>query len=232
MQRTKRTAKLLAALLALGLFAAACSSGTDETAPAGDTQSTDDMTMMVGLDEGAPALQATLTDLLDSHVYLASIAVYTGVVNGLDSGEFKAAAATLDQNSVDLSEAIGSVYGPDAEEQFLGLWREHIGFFVDYAAGQATGDEKMAKKAQQQLDAYTADFAAFLESATGLPADAGQDALAMHVASLSGAIDAVVAGDAGAFDKVYEAASMHMPMTAQALAGAIAAQNPEEYPAG
>ena len=77
--------------------------------------------MMVGLDEGAPALQATLTDLLDSHVYLASIAVYTGVVNGLDSAEFKAAAATLDQNSVDLSKAIGSVYGPEAEEQFLGL---------------------------------------------------------------------------------------------------------------
>ena len=177
-------------------------------------------------------LQQTLVDGLDSHVYLASIAVYTGVVNGLDSPEFKAAAATLDQNSVDLSKAIGSVYGPDAEEQFLGLWREHIGFFVDYAAGKATGDEKMANKAQQQLDAYTADFAAFLESATGLPADAGQDALAMHVASLSAAIDAVVAGDGDTFDQVYAAAHEHMPMTAQALAGAIAAQNPEEYPAG
>ncbi|MEZ5249172.1 MAG: hypothetical protein R2713_08160 [Ilumatobacteraceae bacterium] len=29
---------------------------------------------------------------------------------------------------------IGSVAGAENQEAFLGLWREHIGFFVDYTS--------------------------------------------------------------------------------------------------
>jgi hypothetical protein len=51
----------------------------------------------------------------------------------------------------------------------------------------------------------------------------------MHVSSLIAAIDAVVAGDAAAFDLLYEAANGHMPETATALSGAIVRQSPEEF---
>jgi hypothetical protein len=47
-------------------------------------------------------------------------------------------AAALDGNSVDIANAIGSVYGKDAGESFLPLWRKHIGFVVDYTVGVAT----------------------------------------------------------------------------------------------
>ena len=51
----------------------------------------------------------------------------------------------------------------------------------------------------------------------------------MHVDSLIDAIDAAIAGDPKVFDKIYEAATGHMPMTASALAGAITAQFPDKF---
>jgi len=60
-------------------------------------------------DVNAPAF---LNRLLAEHVFLASSA--TGGALGNRDAQFKAAAAELDGNSVDLSKAIGSAYGPDA----------------------------------------------------------------------------------------------------------------------
>src|SRR3954469_23503248 len=91
-----------------------------------------------GVDSGSSSLRSALTAGLQEHVYLAGIAVDQGVSQGLDSPELKAAAWTLDKNSVALSQAIGRVYGPEAGAQFLKVWREHIGFFVDYTKGRAT----------------------------------------------------------------------------------------------
>jgi hypothetical protein len=194
-------------------------------------QNPDDFTGAV--DSPGSQLQQTLTDQLDGHVYLAAIAVEQAVrTKSTDSPEFTAAATALDVNSVDLSKSIASVYGPAAGKQFLGLWRKHIGFFVDYTAGRLGGDKAMEKKALSALSDYKVDFAAFLEKATGgeLPADAAADALQMHVDSLIEVIDSVVDGSGNPFDLLYTAASHHMPATATALAGAIAAQYPDKFP--
>src|SRR5215470_13033206 len=61
--------------------------------------------------------------------------------------EFKAAADALDANSVEISKAIGSVYGEGAEQAFLPVWRRHIGFAVDYTVGVATKDQVKQQKA-------------------------------------------------------------------------------------
>ena len=239
--------RLIGALLVVAMLGAACSEAGNDAgdATSGDqaetnTENDDSMSSdtpdaevaTTALDEGAAALSQTLTDLLDSHVFLASIAVSTGLTAGLDSPEFEAAAATLDQNSQDLAGAIESVYGAEAGDAFLKLWRQHIGFFVDYTAGKATKDDAKANKALKALENYKKDFSEFLDTATGgeLPADAASDALQMHVDSLIDAIDAAVAGDPKVFDKIYEAATGHMPMTASALAGAITAQFPDKFP--
>ncbi len=218
-----KTMRVIAPLLALAVITAACGGKTAKV----ETQ----QKRAVALDAGAPALQQTLTDLLDGHVYLASIAVVTGLGKGLDSAAFKAAAKTLDDNSVGLSKAIESVYGAEAGQQFLKQWRDHIGFFVEYTAGKATKDAAKAQAALTKLQNYKKDFAAFLESATGgkLRSDAAAGALQMHVDSLVQAIDAAVAGGADVFAKVYAAASEHMPMTATALSSAIAAQFPDKF---
>lgn len=225
--------RILAGIVVLGLLGAACSTSDDAASSDATTPTKAPASMRsVALDEGAIALQQGLTSLLDGHVYLASIAISTGLATGLDSREFQAAATTLDRNSQDLADAIGSVYGEDAGQQFLKLWRAHIGFFVDYTEGKATGNEKQAKQALAKLDDYRQDFGAFIDSATegNLPADAVASSLQMHVNRLVKAIDQAVAGDPMVFDSIYTAAKDHMPMTASALAGGIAAQMPEEFP--
>ncbi len=173
----------------------------------------------------ASELRAGLTALLQEHVYLAGIATGTA----LGGGDLAAPAATLDANSVRLSEAIASVYGDGAGETFLALWRKHIGFFVDYTTASATGDEAGKEAARADLDAYRADFGAFIASANpNLPKDAIAEALIPHVATLFAAIDAQAANDPAQFDRLAEAAA-HMPGTAQVLAEGIAKQFPKKF---
>ena len=69
----------------------------------------------------------------------------------------------MDGNSQD--RAIGSVYGADADNAFLPLWRRHIGFVVDYTVGAASRDKAKQDKAVADLVAYTDDFGAFLAGA-------------------------------------------------------------------
>jgi len=239
---SKRLPALLLALMASGVVAAGCggSNSDNSTSSSGSgataAQTPDHSDMESGSASsseaggtGAADLRAGLTGLLEEHVYLAGIAVTNGVGNGLDSGEFKASAATLDTNSKQLADAIASVYGDDAGAQFLELWRKHIGFFVDYTKGLATGDKKMARKAQRDLDGYRKDFGAFIASANPeLPADAVAAELDPHVKTLSQAIKSVVGGKADAFDRLKKAAD-HMPHTAQVLAGGIAKQFPDKF---
>ena len=143
----------------------------------------------------ASTLRAGLTDLLQEHVYLAGIAVFTAYTaeGGPESEAFTAAAGVLDGNSVRLSEAVTSLAGPENGEVFLEQWREHIGFFVDYAVATAGDDEDGRQAALAALDAYRPEAGAFFEevSAGELPADAIVEDLGMHVETLAGAIDSL-----------------------------------------
>ena len=238
--------KLGAALLLTGLLAAACGGDDDSPAASGDTTTTTEEsteTSMAG-GEGQPAegkaavesaaseLRAGLTGLLEEHVYLAGIALDSAIANGgdLENPGVKAAVETLDANSVGLSEAIASVYGDAGGEQFLALWRAHIGFFVDYTLGGATGDTAKQEKARADLDGYRAEFGAFLASATegGLPEDAVAEELAPHVESLLAAIDAALTRSPDTYSLLKEAAG-HLPRTANVLAGGIASQFPDKF---
>jgi hypothetical protein len=232
----------LAALAATALIAAGCGGSDDDktstqAAAGGDSTTTHESMSHKsgsgkgGVDTPASSLRSTLTAGLQEHVYLAGIAVENGVTHGLDSAEFKAAAGTLDKNSVALSQAIEGIYGADAGAQFLKVWRAHIGFFVDYTKARATKDAAGVKKANADLDGYRAEFGAFLANANpNLTADAVANDLKGHVATLEAAIDAVVAKKANAFD-LLQAAAAHMPGTADVLAGAIQKQFPQKFPA-
>lgn len=178
----------------------------------------------------AADLRLALNELLSEHVTLAAAATQAAL-RGRKS-EFEAAAGALDMNSQDIAGAIGSVYGKDAGDAFLPLWRKHIGFFVDYTNGKAMGSKKKQDKAVQDLVQYAADFGAFLNSATpALPKDAVADLVKMHIVSLKEVVDAQAARDYKlAFEKI-RAASHHMQMIADPLAEAIAAQFPDKFAA-
>jgi len=213
------------AFAGLGLAAALVLTGCSATAeePMDDTMTEEPAAVDTVNSDGA-ALRAQLTALLADHVYLAGAAIDQALADGgdLETADVQAAVATLDENSVEVAALVGSVY-PDAEQPFLDSWRSHIPFFVNYTLGEATGDEEMSAQAVEDLNGYAVAFGELINSVVPeLPAEAVQAELEMHAVSLLAAIDANIAGDPEYFSLLKEAAG-HMPMTATALAGGIAA---------
>jgi hypothetical protein len=176
----------------------------------------------------AAGLRVGLGALLSEHVYLTAAA--TNAALGARQLEFEAAAAALDANSVDLAKAIGSVYGPDAEQAFLPLWRKHIGMVVDYTVGVATGDRAKQDKAVADLVGYTQDFGAFLSAANpNLPKAVVADLVKHHVLTLKAVIDAQAARDQDRAFVALRTGAGHMQMIGDPLAGAIVKQFPDSF---
>jgi hypothetical protein len=148
-------------------------------------------------DDAASGLRADLTRMLVDHVYLAGVAVFTAysAPGGLTGLPFKAAAAALDANSVELGKAVGSVAGAKNQALFLESWRRHIGDFVDYAKADATGDANLKNKSLAALDGYRTASGEFFSKITNgaLPADAVANDLTGHIETLAGAIDSLKA---------------------------------------
>jgi hypothetical protein len=180
------------------------------------------------VDASAASLRGTLNLALREHVALAAAA--TGAALGDRPAEFQAAAKALDGNSVAISQAIGSVYGADAERAFLPLWRRHIGFVVDYTAGAAGGDRAKQDKAVTDLVAYTEDFGAFLSAANpNLPKAVVADLVKHHVVTLKEVVDAQAARDWNRAWTATRTAGGHMQMIADPLAEAIVKQFPDRF---
>jgi len=174
-------------------------------------------------DTPAADLRSGLTALLTQHVYTVGIAVSTAVAKGgnLKDPMVTSAVAAIDANSVALSKAVGSGY-PKTEAPFLVSWRQHIGYFVDYALGRKAKDRAKVAMAKTDLNGYRVSFGQLINSVVPeLSADAVADELIPHVDSLVKAIDAAVAGDPSAFGKLKTAAR-HMPASAGVLSGGIA----------
>lgn len=176
----------------------------------------------------AAELRTGLNSLFREHIFLAAAA--TGAALDGREAEFKAAAAALDGNSVDIAKAIGSVYGKDAGEAFLPLWRKHIGFVVDYTVGVATKDKAKADTAVNELIRYTQDFGAFLSAASPkLPKAVVADLVKHHVVTLKAVIDAQAEKDPARAYTAVRTAAAHMQMIADPLAETIVKQFPAKF---
>jgi hypothetical protein len=232
--RLRTPLALLAAAASAAFALAACGWG-DDTSAAGSAQaSSTGMSEHMAVSGDATAspaadLRVTLNTLLGEHALLAIAASQKGLDGDPD---FEAAAAALDANGVELSEAIGSVYGDEAAKQFLdgpALWRDHISFFVDYTVALAEDDEAGQQEAVDNLTGYTGAFSGFLAQATGLPQAALQKGLTTHIMQLKGQIDAYAAGDYEQAATLAREAYKHMVATGDTLAAAIVQQNPDMF---
>ncbi|MGH8999116.1 MAG: hypothetical protein ACRDY7_06955 [Acidimicrobiia bacterium] len=231
-RRQSRLIRFAAPALALSLLGAACGGDDDDGAAApeeAETTEAEGTTIAAGPDTRAAKARVDLASLLQEHVYLAAGATNAALA-GLDA-DFSAAATAHDTNSVDLSEMVGSVLGADAEKAFLGLWRSHIGFFVNYATATAAGNADSADTAVSSLLGYTGDFTEFVKGALpSLDAKAVTTLLKTHVETLKGVIDAQAAKDhTGAYAKLRTAAA-HTSAIAQGLIQAMATEFPKKLP--
>jgi hypothetical protein len=223
----KLVALTLVALVAVSAFAAVAI-GRD-TAPAASSHAAHTHVTVAGTK--AAALKVKLATLLGEHVSLATQATQAGLRGGK---EFPALAQALDRNSVAVANAIGSVYGKQARNQFLNgklLWRDHIRFFVAYTTALAKDDAAGQKQAVGNLMGYVEAFSRFLSSATGLPYRTLKAGVTEHVLQLKGQLDAY---DQGRYARSYalsREAHHHMVMTGETLADAIVKKFPKRFAA-
>lgn len=182
----------------------------------------------VATDTAAADLRVVLNNLETEHVDLASAATRAGFDG---SPMFDASAASLDQNSVDLAAAVGSVYGEEAEARFLEIWRSHIGFFVDYTVAAKGGDQEGMDEAVQNLNGYVEAISTFFSEANpNLPKDAVASLITEHVGLLKSAVDNHASGDYEASYQAQEDARTQIQTKiADTLAGAIVKQSPDKF---
>jgi hypothetical protein len=172
----------------------------------------------------AATLRTDLNYLLGEHLILAAKA--TGAALDGRGEQFEAYGGLLNTNGTDLGAAIGSIYGPEAEDEWNRIWSAHNGFFVDYTTGVATDDAALADGAVEDLTTvYVPEFSAFLAGATGLPEDGVADLVTDHVLQTKAVVDAQAAGGWEAAYAAIRTAYAHMSMIGDALAPAIADRN-------
>lgn len=150
--------------------------------------------------EGDPAeeasdLRASLAASLTEHTYLADLAVlnaFTGK-RGMLSEPYKAALATLEDNSQDLATSIGKLSSSTEQFKFLTLWRSHINDVTDYAFAVSKKDQGRKDEALDNLDTYRRSAGTFFAGLTrnDLKAADVAELLLMHVETLTGAIDSL-----------------------------------------
>lgn len=187
----------------------------------------EDQAMMKKTDTKAADLRVLINALERQHVGLASAAVRSKFDGRKD---FDGAASSLDENSVALSKAVGSIYGPDAEKKFLEIWRSHIGFFVDYTVAAKKGDKAGMEKAVQNLGGYADAIADLLSKANpNLPREAVKSLVLEHVGLLKGAVDAYGSGKYPDSYTQQAAADAQIGKIADALSGAIVKQFPDKF---
>jgi hypothetical protein len=228
---SKRFIVLPIIVLALAAGAVAAFAGTGSSTSGGMQMSAADMARMhsVAARPSAADLRVTLDRLLGEHALLAIDATRAGLDG---SKSFTAIAKSLDGNSVDLANAIGSIYGPKARNQFLNGtygWRAHIRFFVDYTLATAKGDKAGQAKAVSNLKGYIASSSAFFAGATGLPLKTLNAAFTEHIMELKGQVDAYHARQYTKATALTRKAYAHMFMMGDALAGAISKKFPGKF---
>ena len=178
-------------------------------------------------DTKAANLRVALNSLEAQHVDLAAAATRAGFDG---SPMFEASGKALDDNSVALSKAVGSVYGPEAEAKFLEIWRSHITFFVNYTVAAKAGDMAGMEKAKSDLNGYVSAISDLLGGATGLPKEAVAELVTEHVGLLKDAVDKHGAGDyTGSYAAQQAARDQITTKIADTLASTIVKQNPDKF---
>lgn len=175
----------------------------------------------------AAGLRVALNNALREHVNLGGVALRNIFTEAPDAD---ASVAALDANSVEVAGLVGSVYGDQAEADFLELWRQHITFFANYTAGARDGDMAAMEQALEDLSGYGEAASNFFEAANpNLPKSAVKPLLGEHRTLVIETVDLIGAGDFdAAYIKLGEAADQ-VGQIADALASGIEAQNPEQF---
>lgn len=176
----------------------------------------------------ASTLRADLVALGTEHQDLT----YAAVGDALDgSPGAEASKADLIKNGADLSAAVGSVYGADAQKKFNDIWNVHLNAFVAYAVASKSDDAAGKQAAMADIDAnYTKPISALLAGANpNLPQATLEAGFKEHIDMTAQMIDNHVKGDFAAEAELRDDSVDHLKGLMGTLAGAIVKQFPEKF---
>ena len=189
-----------------------------------------------------PALAATLNSptwrlrselgrLLGEHVALVVASTRAGVTNTRD---FAAASESLNGNTRDLAGAVDSLFGAAAAKRFQSLWADHVDSLMAYTAAAVKHDDQQRAGAEDKLNAFEQELAAFLDTATNkrLASATLARAFRMHDQMLLREADAFVAKEyQQAHDLAYATYQQMFDLAGQ-LANAFGATVASRLPRG
>jgi hypothetical protein len=166
-------------------------------------------------------LRAKLEQLLGQHAIL-TVRLTRARLRG--HGDLaQSADAALSENTADLGELIGTVYGAEASEKFEQMWFGHVTYLFNYSRGVADKDDAVKSQARRQLDDYATNLSQFLDAATkkAAPAPVVAAQLRMHVDQLLQQVDAYARGDYDRAFALERESYAHMFPLGKALAAGI-----------
>ncbi|OKP98761.1 copper amine oxidase N-terminal domain-containing protein [Paenibacillus sp. P46E] len=180
------------------------------------------------VDTPAAQLRASLDYLLSEHFTLAVTAM-TKAYDG--SRDAAAAYQALDQNALDMQPAITSLYGEAGGTEFERIFRQHNKYTDDLVKAVKANDTAARQKAEQEVQGFVTEFAAFLSTATAskLPQTAAEEAIRSHENHVQQVLDAYVAGDYNKAYTTYRTGFQEMFTISKVLSTAIATQMPDKF---
>lgn len=214
MSAKKNMKKLLVPMMGLSLVMPGMASANAEAAPTVNTP--------------AAELRSTLDHLLSEH-YVLAVTAMTKSYDGAKDAE--AANKALDQNAVDMTPAIASVYGEEGAKEFERIFRGHNDYTADLVEAAKDEDPGARAAAEDEVEQFVTEFSAFLDTATegNLPAEAAEDAIRLHEEQVLSVFDNYVEGDYEEANMEFREGYKHMYAISKALSTAIVTQMPEKF---
>jgi hypothetical protein len=176
----------------------------------------------------AVQLRIGLDRALAEHAFLVVEAMRTGIDRG---PEFEIVAEVVEENTVDILSLVERAYGAEVAEMFGHMWRNHVGYLVDYVRATTEGDEAGQAAADEQLSMHVDEFTALLADANPTLDDAVLEGLLdeHHQRQLEQISSLASADYADAYHAV-RAAFAHMFEIGDALSAGILAQSADRFP--
>lgn len=177
------------------------------------------------VDALSAALRTELASKLQDYTYFTGLAA-AAAVNG---GDAEAVFDAQSETTLELARTFGTIYGDEAQRDFVELWRAHLGFLETFIQAAATGDRVGMGGAREDLDGFRRQLGELLNSVNpNLSAEDVTTDWAVQLDSLLAAIEAQAAKDPTQVVKL-RAAATHVPDTALFLATGIARQFPTKF---
>ncbi len=176
----------------------------------------------------AADLRAALDQLLSEH-YILAVSSMTKSFEGATDAE--ALTKALDQNALDMTPAIASIYGEEGAAEFERIFRGHNGYADTFVQAAKNNDEAARQEAEKEVEEFVEEFSTFLGKATEgkLPAEAAAKAVSLHEDQVIQTFDHYVEGEYEEAYKSFREGYKHMFSISKALSSAITAQMPEKF---